>query len=130
MGTYGLLYLAVAVTPWFWLAVGLIILAHAAGGGNWAMSNYALQAEVPDGLRGRVFATDVMIATVAISVSQLVVGGFVDRVSPPALIACCGAVTLAYSVGWRLVTARLMRRHGPEPADRPPPVTADPTPTA
>ena len=82
MGIYGLMYLAVAVTPWFWLAVGLIILAHAAGGGNWAMSNYALQAEVPDGLRGRVFATDVMIATVAISVSQLVVGGFVDRVSP------------------------------------------------
>jgi hypothetical protein len=94
------------VTPWFRLAVGLIIVAHAAGGGDWAMSNSALQAEVPDGLRGRVFATDVMIATVAISVSQLVVGGFVDRVGPQALIASCGAVTLAYSVGWRLVTAR------------------------
>ena len=40
---------------------------------NWVMSNYALQVEVPDRLRGRVFATDMMLATLAISVSQLAV---------------------------------------------------------
>jgi MFS family permease len=118
MGTYGLMYLAVSVAPWFWLVVALIVVAHSAGGGNWAMSNYALQAEVPDALRGRVFATDVMLATLAIAVSQLVVGGFVDRVHPQALIACCGAVTLAYSVVWRLVTARVMRRTDPVPVSR------------
>jgi MFS family permease len=117
MGTFGLMYLAVAVTPWFWAAFALIVLAHTAGGGNWAMSNFALQAEVPDVLRGRVFATDVMLATLAISASQLAVGGFVDRVSPQALIAWCGAVTLTYSVVWRLVTARLMRRSAPACAD-------------
>jgi MFS family permease len=109
MGTYGLTYLCLSITPWFWLVVLFVVIAHCAGGGNWAMSNYGLQIEVPDALRGRVFATDVMLATLAISVSQLVVGGFVDRVHPQVLIAISGGVTLVYSVCWRLITARLMR---------------------
>ena len=57
----------------------LVFVAHFAGGSNWVMSNYALQGEVPDRLRGRVFATDMMLATLAISVSQLVVAAVVDH---------------------------------------------------
>ena len=49
---YGVAYLGVAASPWFWLALVLVVLAHVAGGGNWVMSNYALQLEVPDELRG------------------------------------------------------------------------------
>jgi MFS family permease len=110
MAAYGLAYLGVGASRWFWPAIILVAVAHMAGGGNWAMSNYALQAEVPDGLRGRVFATDVMIATLAVSVSQLVVGAFVDAVSPRILVAACGGATLLYAVAWRLATRRLMRR--------------------
>jgi MFS family permease len=110
MATYGLAYLGVAVAPWFWLLVVFVVVAHTAGGGNWAMSSYALQAEVPDALRGRVFATDVMITTLAITLSQLVAGIFVDHVPTRILVACCGAVTLAYAMCWRLVTRRVMRR--------------------
>ena len=79
------------------------------------ISNFALQTEVPDGLRGRVLAADIMIATLTIAVSQLVAGAFVDRVSPRVVIAAAGALTLAYAIVWRLVTMRLMRR---VPADR------------
>jgi Transmembrane secretion effector len=110
MGIYGLAYLSVAVAPWFALVLVLIALAHTAGGGNWAMSNFALQAEVPDGLRGRVFATDIMLATLAVSTSQLTVGGLVDHVDPRLLIGCCGATTLLYSLAWRLTTRRLLRQ--------------------
>ena len=39
-----------------------VVLAHLAAGGNWMMSNFALQTEVPDELRGRVFATDILFA--------------------------------------------------------------------
>ena len=74
MATYGLAYLGVSISPWFWLALGLVVIAHVSGGGNWVMSNYALQIEVPDHLRGRVFATDMMIVTLAISASVLVAG--------------------------------------------------------
>jgi hypothetical protein len=83
-----------------------VVIAHTAGGGNWVMSNYALQLEVPDRLRGRVFATDMMIATLAISVSLLIVGGLVDVLDPRLLVACCGAATLLYAVGWRVATRR------------------------
>jgi MFS family permease len=110
MAGYGIAYLGVSVAPWFALALPLVALAHFAGGGNWAMSNFGLQTEVPDELRGRVFATDLMIATLAVSASQLASGAAVDHVSPRLLIALSGLITLLYSVGWYLVTRRLMRR--------------------
>jgi MFS family permease len=109
MALYGLAYLAVAVTPWFWLALVLVTVAHLAGGGNWVMSNFALQEEVPDALRGRVFATDMMIATLAIAVSQLVAGVFVDHVSPRVVVAVCAVTTVGYALVWRLLTLRVMR---------------------
>lgn len=109
MSVYGLTYLAVSASPWFPLVLVGVVVAHLAAGGNWMMSNFALQTEVPDALRGRVFATDVMLALLSVGVSQLIVGGFVDRVDPRLLIAVCGAVTLVYAAGWAAVTRRLHR---------------------
>ena len=109
MSLYGLAYLGVAATTWFWLALILVTIAHLAGGANWVMSNFALQEEVPDALRGRVFATDMMIATLAVAVSQLIAGIFVDHVSPRVVVAVCALVTVAYAVFWRLLTLRVMR---------------------
>jgi MFS family permease len=116
---YGVAYLGVAVSPWFWLALVLVVVAHVAGGGNWVISNFALQIEVPDALRGRVFATDMMLATLAISVSLLFAGALVDRTDPRVLVAICASLTLAYGVVWRLATRRLLRttaEAAPEPA--------------
>ncbi|GGK18777.1 MFS transporter [Pilimelia terevasa] len=114
MATYGLAYLGVAAAAWFPLVLALVFVAHLAGGANWVTSNFALQFEVPDGLRGRVIATDMMLATLAISVSQTVVGALLDVVTPAVLIAGCGTVTLVYAVLWRLGTRRL-----PAPAPQP-----------
>lgn len=108
MSLYGLAYLGVAATTWFWLALILVMIAHLAGGGNWVMSNFALQEEVPDALRGRVFATDMMIATLAVALSQLVAGIFVDHVSPRVVVAVCALVTVAYALVWRLWTLKIM----------------------
>lgn len=107
MSTYGLFYLGVAFTPWFILALVFIFFAHLAGGGNWVLSGYAIQQAVPDELRGRVSATDTMVAMLAVTVSQFVVSAFVDSVSPTVLIACCAATTIFYAIGWRLWTRRL-----------------------
>lgn len=106
MGLFGVAYLGVAATTVIWVALPLVVLAHMAGGSNWTLSSFALQAEVPDGLRGRVFATDMMIATLAIGVSQLIAGAFVDRVSPRVVVAVAAGVTLTYAVLWRLATRR------------------------
>ena len=107
MMLYGVSYLGVSITTWFPLVLILVVIAHIAGGGNWTMSNYALQAEVPDVLRGRVFAFDQMITMLAISASLLVVGALEGHVPTRVLVACCGAVTLLYGVVWRLVTSRI-----------------------
>jgi MFS family permease len=90
--------------------LALVFLAHFAGGTNWVLSNYALQGEVPDRLRGRVFATDMMLATLAISVSQLGAAAFVDRVDERVILLGCGLITLVYAVGWRFATRHLSLR--------------------
>ncbi|HEX2354870.1 MAG TPA: MFS transporter [Micromonosporaceae bacterium] len=122
MSTYGLAYLGVSLAKWFPLVLGLVLLAHLAGGTNWVMSNYALQGEVPDHLRGRIFATDMMLATLAISVSQLAAGALIDSLDERVLIAGCGATTLLYAIGWRVATRRLaLSDRAPEPAAAPMP---------
>jgi MFS family permease len=115
MATYGLSYIGVSFVTWFPLALVLVFTAHLAGGGNWVMSSYALQVEVPDELRGRVFSLDMMIATLAVSVSLLAVSAFESQASTRVLIACCGGVTLLYSIGWRLVTLRLRTPEAAQP---------------
>lgn len=107
MGAYGLSYLGASVSQWFPLVLVLVFVAHFAGGSNWVMSSYALQGEVPDRLRGRVFATDMMLATLAISSSQLVVAALVDQVDERLVMAGCGLITLVYAIGWRFATRRL-----------------------
>lgn len=107
MSLYGLAYLGTSAVNWFPLVLALVFVAHFAGGSNWVMSNYALQGEVPDRLRGRVFATDMMLATLAISVSQLVVASVIDTVDARVVLAGGGLVTLVYAVGWRIATRRL-----------------------
>jgi MFS family permease len=107
MSVYGLAYIGVALSPWFWLVLVLVFVAHFAGGTNWVLSNFALQGEVPDHLRGRVFATDMMLATLAIAISQLGAAVFVDSVDERIILAACGLITLTYAVGWRIATRRL-----------------------
>lgn len=107
MSAYGLAYLGVAVTTWFPLALAGIFVAHFAGGGNWVMSSYAIQRVVPDELRGRIGATDFMVAMLAVTASQLIVGLLVDSIDIRVLIACCASTTLLYAIGWRVATRRV-----------------------
>jgi MFS family permease len=109
MLVYGMAYLGAAASPWFWLVLVCVMLAHLAGGGNWAMSTYALQLEVPDRLRGRVFGTELMVVSLSISASMLLAGALVDHVGPRSTLAVCGSLTLAYALVWRLITRRLLR---------------------
>ena len=107
MALYGLGYVGVAFSSWFPLVLLLVFVAHFAGGTNWVLSNFALQAEVPDELRGRVFATDMMLATLAIAISQLGAGAVIDHVDQRVILAVCGAITVVYAIGWRIATRRL-----------------------
>lgn len=128
MIAYGLAYLGVAASGWFWLVLVLVTVAHLAGGANWVLSNFALQIEVPDELRGRVFATDMMIVTLAMSFSFFFAGALADHVNPRVPIAICGGLTLLYGIVWRLATRRLMRTE-PAPPSHPAPALPDRAPS-
>ncbi|WP_436526818.1 MFS transporter [Actinoplanes sp. HUAS TT8] len=107
MALYGLGYIGVAFSPWFPAVLLLVFVAHFAGGTNWFLSNFVLQAEVPDRLRGRVFATDLMLATLSIAVSQLAASAVVDHVDMSVVLAGCGLITVVYAIGWWLGTRRM-----------------------
>lgn len=74
----GLSYLGVAFVPWspslgvIALVCTLIVLGHAASGGNWVLSTVMLQKRTEDRYRGRVFSTDWLLVMSAESLSILV----------------------------------------------------------
>lgn len=101
---YGVSYGVFAVTPWFGVALILVVVAHFGGGANWIMSSYALQVTVPDYLRGRVFSIDFMVTTLAIATSQIAGGVLSDLIDPRVLAAGFGGITVAYGCIWWIGT--------------------------
>lgn len=118
MTLFGLGYLALAVTSWFWLVLLCLVVAHAGGGANWILSTYGLQSVVPDGLRGRVFSADYMLATLVIAVSQIVFGVLSEVLAARTLLAASGAVVLVYAAAWWVLTPGLRQDVPPDPFDR------------
>ena len=116
MSVFGVAYLALAVTPWFWLVLVLLTVAHAGGGANWILSTYGLQATVPDALRGRVFSADYTLATLVIAVSQVAFGLLSDVVPARDLLAAGGAAVILYAGGWWLSTRSLRSPDAVQPA--------------
>lgn len=109
MMVFGLCYIAFGFVPWYGLALALVVVAHAGGGANWVFSTYGLQVTVPDRLRGRVFSADVMLATLAMAVSQLVAGWLSEIVDVQVLASASGVVTVCYAVLWLGATRRARR---------------------
>jgi MFS family permease len=112
MVVFALGYMALALSPWLWLGMLIVVVAHLGGGGNWILSTYGLQRIVPDHVRGRVFSVDYMLSTVVIAASQVTAGSLADRVDPRWVSFGLGSLVLLYAVGW-LVATRRFRRTAP-----------------
>jgi MFS family permease len=107
IASFGVAYMLFSVTPWFPLALALVVLAHMGGGANWLLSAYALQATVPDHIRGRVFSADFMMATLTLGLSQLVTGALSELLDVRWLTFGLATTVLLYSGMWYVATARL-----------------------
>lgn len=107
MGLFGVSYLGFAVAPVFVVGFVAVTLAHLGGGANWVLSTYGIQAVVPDHVRGRVFSADYMLATGAITLSQVVAGVLSESVAVRVISAVLGVVVLGYALGWYTWTRRL-----------------------
>ena len=71
VGIGGIFYVLVGLLNWDSWIVILVVISHAASGGNWVISNVLLQQRVPDEWRGRVFGTDMLFFAGANAVSTL-----------------------------------------------------------
>ena len=107
MAVFGVGYLLLGVTEWFWAVLVLLAVAHAGGGANWILSTYGLQTVVPDELRGRVFSADYTLATLIIAGSQVGFGLLSELVPARELLALAGGLVLVYAGLWLLATRRL-----------------------
>lgn len=109
MVSCGALYVLVAVSPVFWLAVLLVAFAHLGGGANWTVSSYGLQRRVPDQVLGRVLSADFMLVTLVIAVNQIVAGLLSETVGTRLLTAAFGGASVVYAIIWLAATRSLRR---------------------
>ena len=74
----GVVYLVLAAVPWTWWILILVLLAHAPSGANWVFSTVLLQQRTVDRYRGRVFATEWLLLTLADSIAILASSALIE----------------------------------------------------
>lgn len=101
----GGMYLAFAMTANFPLALVTLMIAHMGGSTIWVFSTTLLQLRVPDALRGRVFATELALMTLGMTVSSFLTGWALDTLgySPRTLAAVLGALCFVPGGVWMLL---------------------------
>ncbi len=104
MAVWGVGYLVVGVAPALALAAVAVCIAHMGGGTQFTFSNYGLQELSPDSVRGRIFALDFGLDTLAISISALAVGALAEVVPVRILLVALGVIALVFGLVWERVT--------------------------
>ena len=61
------------------LTIPLVMMAHAASGANWVLSTILTQKWVEDEVRGRVFSMDMLLMSIAFSVSSATAGYLLEK---------------------------------------------------
>ncbi|HVG30249.1 MAG TPA: MFS transporter [Pyrinomonadaceae bacterium] len=109
----GVFYFAFGVSPTLVVALVVLSLAHAGGSILWVASTALLQISVEDEFRGRVFAAELALMTLAMAASNYATGELLDRfgLSPRVVVACIGVFFLLPGLLW-FATARRWDRGG------------------
>jgi hypothetical protein len=98
----GVFYFSFGVSHSFAFALLFLAIAHAGGSILWVFSTVLLQRATEDQFRGRVFATELGLATLTMAASNYVVGELMDRfgLSPRVVTAGVGIFFLMPGVVW------------------------------
>ena len=104
----GLFYVALAWAPTLPLAALAVLCAHFGGAILWVFSTVLLQMEVPDRFRGRVFAVELALVTLASSASSYWTGFELDRGgwSPRTMAFALGIMFCVPGTLWLLIESR------------------------
>ncbi len=105
-----------AVAPWIGLGALALMVVHAGASIIWTFSTSLLNLRVPDHLRGRIFATEMALHTLALTVSTWATGFALDHlgIAPRPLMGALAALVLLPAMVWRLTP-----RQGALPAQPP-----------
>jgi hypothetical protein len=106
--TVGVFYVALSGAPALWAAAACVLGAHFGGSILWVFSTVLLQLEVPDRLRGRVFAAELAMVTLVTSLSSYWTAYELDRVgrSPRALSFALGTLFCIPAMLWLIIQSR------------------------
>ncbi len=84
---------AVAVTPWFLLSLGLLVLLGMASTAFQATANTSLQLAVPDHLRGRVMSLYMLLFAGSTPIGGYLTGLMAEHLGVPAAVGILAAMT-------------------------------------
>ncbi|MCZ7533291.1 MAG: MFS transporter [Acidimicrobiia bacterium] len=107
MALWGAAYLFVGVAPTLALAGLGVCVAHMGGGTQFTFSTYGLQEFSPDQVRGRIFALDFGLSTLAIAVSSLAIGALAEVYTVRSLLLGLGVAGVVFGLTWTAVTASM-----------------------
>jgi MFS family permease len=104
-------YLLFAHSPVLWVALICVLGAHSGGSIQWVFSTTLLQMTVPDKFLGRVFALEMALLTLTMSVSTYVTGWGVDYPGLGArrMATVLGVAFAAPGVAWLMLQRWLDR---------------------
>jgi MFS family permease len=104
----GIFYVALAFAPTLPLAALSVLLAHFGGATLWVFSTILLQLEVPDRFRGRVFAAELALVTLASSASSYLTAYALDEAgwSPRRMSFLLGLLFCVPGVIWLVIESR------------------------
>jgi MFS family permease len=114
----GLCYLGIGLVPWasrlpaIVAVCVLVVVGHAASGGNWVLSTVVLQKRTEDRYRGRVFSTEWLLVMSAESISILVGSALLelDWLTLEGAIRAFAGLQVACGLIWCAVVVPLERR--------------------
>lgn len=98
----GIFYMAFGRATNFVLALIVLLIAHMGGSILWVFSTVLLQRTVEDNFRGRVFAAEMALLTLAMAASNYATGELLDRfnISPRAVTTGIGLFFLLPGMIW------------------------------
>jgi MFS family permease len=106
----GTMYFFVPLAPTLWLVGVFVFGAHLGGGTQWTLSSYGLQVSTPDELRGRIFATDLALVTLTMTISLVVAGVASNQFGPRPVMSVLAVVNLIWGSTYLWFTRGLRRK--------------------
>jgi hypothetical protein len=104
-------YFMFAQAPVLAVALICVIGAHSGGSIQWVFSTTLLQMTVPDKFLGRVFALEMALLTLTMSLSTYVTGLGVDSpgIGPRMMATLLGAAFVVPGIAWLMLQKKLDR---------------------